>query len=638
MYLKQINIENYGSIKNFKHEMKFDENGNPIPIILIGENGSGKSLVLANIVDALIEIKRKIYPGFIPEVKNNNYYKVGKITYINNKAEFSNVNILFSHKDKKIMYRDIMSRNPKQTLENYRQIKEIIGTNKKFIDNGFYKETNGKITEKDFENDIYIYFPVDRYYVPNWFNDENYSKITIKEDERFVGGNTQNIIKNDVLQNIKKWVHEVFLSRDIILVNVEGTNRLVPVMMPLHNEIVNILKIIKNDNTITIPNYTYKNTKLPISGDLMNVDDINNISSGEAMLTSIFLSLIKEYDFNHEKFNLQQISGICIIDEIDLNLHIKQQKDILPKLIKMFPKVQFIITTHSPFFIKGMQDVFDDKCEFLSMPEGNILNNIIEFSEIEKTIEMFNINGDKYIDYTKDLKNQLKRISEEADKITVLTEGKTDALFIKKSYEKLGIEMPNIEIRGLEDKTDGASGDLALKKILSIEKSLKNNKLIAIFDRDNSEILKFLHTETSDELTVVDKKVYAFALPIPKSRNENDKISIEHYFTDKELMTEDINGHRLYLAKEFDVNGINSDKTKICKYLVYNRDKVDDIYVLSGSDDKKVLDLNNKQNVSLTKAEFCNYVCRDVDNFNNFDFNNFKIIIDKINKLVSMIK
>ena len=240
-----------------------------------------------------------------------------------------------------------------------------------------------------------------------------------------------------------------------------------------------------------------------------------------------------------------------------------------------------------------MKEIFDDECDFINMPDGHILNDIIEFSEIEKTIEMFNIDGSQYVEYTKELKAQLKKISAQTDKITVLTEGKTDAKFIIKAYEKLGIEMPNIEIRGLEEKTDGQSGDKTLKKILAIQKSL-TSRLIAIFDRDNDDILKYLQVDKLDKLTIVDKKVYAFALPIPNHRNKNDKISIEHYFTDEEIMREDNDHRRLYLAKEFNEIGISFDHTKQCKYLVHHRNKVDDIYVLSGSDDKKKTDLNNE--------------------------------------------
>src|SRR5699024_5402332 len=39
------------------------------------------------------------------------------------------------------------------------------------------------------------------------------------------------------------------------------------------------------------------------------------------------------------------------IDEIDVHLHISLQKKVMPFLTKAFPKIQFIVSTHSPFVI-----------------------------------------------------------------------------------------------------------------------------------------------------------------------------------------------------------------------------------------------------------------------------------------------
>jgi predicted ATP-binding protein involved in virulence len=49
--------------------------------------------------------------------------------------------------------------------------------------------------------------------------------------------------------------------------------------------------------------------------------------------------------------------AIVLVDEIDLHLHPMWQRDVISFLSKVFPNVQFIVTTHSPLVIQSMNDV-----------------------------------------------------------------------------------------------------------------------------------------------------------------------------------------------------------------------------------------------------------------------------------------
>ncbi|WP_036308746.1 AAA family ATPase, partial [Methyloglobulus morosus] len=44
----------------------------------------------------------------------------------------------------------------------------------------------------------------------------------------------------------------------------------------------------------------------------------------------------------------EESHGVVMIDEVDMHLHPAWQQTILGNLIKAFPKIQFIVTTHSP--------------------------------------------------------------------------------------------------------------------------------------------------------------------------------------------------------------------------------------------------------------------------------------------------
>ncbi|MGR6008126.1 AAA family ATPase, partial [Bacillus cereus] len=49
---------------------------------------------------------------------------------------------------------------------------------------------------------------------------------------------------------------------------------------------------------------------------------------------------------------MEEAIGTVIIDELDVHLHPEWQLTISDSLRRMFPKLQFIITTHSPTLLQ----------------------------------------------------------------------------------------------------------------------------------------------------------------------------------------------------------------------------------------------------------------------------------------------
>ena len=56
MYAKRIQIVNYGPIDQLDITFPFEDDI-PKPIVLVGENGSGKSILLSHLVNGLISAK-----------------------------------------------------------------------------------------------------------------------------------------------------------------------------------------------------------------------------------------------------------------------------------------------------------------------------------------------------------------------------------------------------------------------------------------------------------------------------------------------------------------------------------------------------------------------------------------------------
>lgn len=82
--------------------------------------------------------------------------------------------------------------------------------------------------------------------------------------------------------------------------------------------------------------------------------NLNELSDGFSSILSILTELIMRME--EHKTKSYDVEGIVLIDEIETHLHIELQKKILPFLTSFFPKIQFILTTHSPFVISSIKN------------------------------------------------------------------------------------------------------------------------------------------------------------------------------------------------------------------------------------------------------------------------------------------
>lgn len=86
--------------------------------------------------------------------------------------------------------------------------------------------------------------------------------------------------------------------------------------------------------------------------------DINQLSQGEKSLLALVGDIARRLAIlNPSLDDPLQGEGVVMIDEVDLHLHPKWQHDLIDKLVKTFPNVQFILTTHSPHIVSDRQDI-----------------------------------------------------------------------------------------------------------------------------------------------------------------------------------------------------------------------------------------------------------------------------------------
>lgn len=107
------------------------------------------------------------------------------------------------------------------------------------------------------------------------------------------------------------------------------------------------LKFLFEDESAHLVFYR-QNFKFKISLDNREFD-FQTLSSGYLAIFEILADLLVRSEFF--EITPDELQGIVLIDEIDAHLHISLQKKILPFFTELFPQIQFIVSTHSPFVI-----------------------------------------------------------------------------------------------------------------------------------------------------------------------------------------------------------------------------------------------------------------------------------------------
>ena len=86
-------------------------------------------------------------------------------------------------------------------------------------------------------------------------------------------------------------------------------------------------------------------------------DSIYNLSTGYRAILSMIMELAYRASvLNPTMQDFSELEGVVLIDEIDAHLHPKWQWKILDAIRQVFPRVQFIIATHSPIVISSVKD------------------------------------------------------------------------------------------------------------------------------------------------------------------------------------------------------------------------------------------------------------------------------------------
>ncbi|WP_210480439.1 AAA family ATPase [Pantoea ananatis] len=296
-------------------------------LIVVGDNGSGKTYFL-NKLNSLI--RGSLYNTDFRDLE----------TYEN---EYESIDSVLKKTPESSIHWKMMKTQrdeAKKKLDDYKQ---------------FYVELNDiEIRRWSAKNNefLFVFFEAQRSY-------------TVKEDSLLSSVNSlspmyKNIVKDTRnLLNEEKHLHQ-FFERYLISMS---TYSLILKGLGDKEQYTQVQKNIKVIESDLKGLFEFEGLQLKFNPKELKVEliakngipmSLSKLSAGYSSILAIYSELLVHSEMSSKgKSNLE---GIVIIDEIDAHLHVSLQKKILSFFTKAFPKIQFIVSTHSPFVLQSVSD------------------------------------------------------------------------------------------------------------------------------------------------------------------------------------------------------------------------------------------------------------------------------------------
>lgn len=624
-----------------KLDLKFIDGIN----VLSSENGRGKTTIMSYIVDALYEIAKRTYSKSF-EGHDTAFYRISSGAEMLDSTKISLVYIRFSYQGENIDYLDARGAITKESYEkmplplNPIPI-SVIASNR--LPGDVYKFchffNNSAKHESIFSNHLATYFPAYRYELPAYLNEIYQPKAkSFNIVKRFNGVLPNPIEVVEGIDRIAPWLLDVVLDWKVYEDKKAyklpgGGQEIIDKTLEAilwHNvcEVLQWALLAKRESVIIrfgIGRRNNSNSRVSVVGELPEAGkqllspSISHLSSGEKGLLCVFGEILRQADNIHQNIQVDEIDGLVLVDEIDKHLHIRLQKEALPRLFDSFFNLQYIVSSHSPFLNMGLADYGRIPCQIIDLDAGGVSCAPRNNQLYQQVYEMMLNDKVNFAKQIADLQKELDEIV--TTKVLVVTEGKTDIIHINKAKEKLGITLDYDTIVP-EKQPDGESDLLDMLK--QIAKTPNEHKIIGIFDCDTKTTKGFVQPYVS-----LGNNVYAFKIQPPQKRIDNgqSEISIEYLYSDDEVKTMLPNGTRLFFGTEFSAQTNRSlENPDLC----LTRSN------FGGSD--KIIENTGKQavydaqgnNYLAKKSDFAQAIADETIEISEASWENFRHIFDMI--------
>lgn len=374
MKLERISFLNF---RQYEQEEIIFPNSNFI--VLLGANGSGKTTVLDGIAMCLSHVVGRLTS---PKDEYNIEYSIESSDIQNGKTN-SKVLSKIINENKKINISVSKSVDQRKTTYNFDP------------KNPFKKIKDDILINQVSSLPLIVYYRANR-----TFKIKNNTRPISYYAKLLNGYRNSNQLHTSAFSSFENWILKQESIENEKKIELKDFNFNLSTLHPVRIAIEKFMTEL-NENIYTNfrgkrksdSNFNYGNF---VIGELLinkgeDTIKISQLSSGEKSLISLVADIaVRLTILNTESPESLAGSGLVLIDEIEMHLHPKWQRNLIPALRKVFPNIQFITTTHSPQIISSVSDsdiiILANKSHFSasSNPLGRDSNGILE--EIFETV------------------------------------------------------------------------------------------------------------------------------------------------------------------------------------------------------------------------------------------------------------
>ncbi len=312
-FMTALNIVNVRHLKNITIPLSTTERRS---IILTGKNGSGKTSVLESL------------ENFLEFVVSSNFYTKDKC----------------ERRICELRQKTLSASSTEENKLNAQQNQPLLKTWEK----SYNHWVNGAVAEFTSYADMRAKYQQGNFILA-YYGDKRKISVQVSKNIEKVDLKDVYTIKDNPSQLLVKYL--VNLKTTAAFAQSSGNLQRVKEINEWFDRFEGIMRDLYEDDKLRLE-FNIETFEFSILQQGREPFDFNTMSMGYAAVFDIIGDLIMRME-SKKNYNIE---GLVLIDEIETHLHVELQKKIMPVLMKLFPNIQFVLTTHSPFILNSTPD------------------------------------------------------------------------------------------------------------------------------------------------------------------------------------------------------------------------------------------------------------------------------------------